>query len=65
MSIKLYKKVRKEARKQMAKAFDKEVSIFNVMIHKKPKLMPKFIYVLPYMLVFKRKYWKLIFKNIK
>ena len=60
MSGKQAKKIRKEVRKQMGDRFE----ALSTITRPRPKWIPKRIWVLFYLPLFKRKYLKLIYKNL-
>jgi hypothetical protein len=64
MSNKFFKKLRKEARAEVNRQFEDGVTTISFMIQRKPKYVPLFIWFLGYMIVFKKKYWKLIYKEL-
>jgi len=65
MSNKFFKKIRKEARKVANEKFGEATDILGGMITPRPKWIPKFIWILLYLPLFKKKTWKLIYKNLK
>ena len=65
MSKKLSKKIRKEARKVAEQKYGSALEVLGTMIKSKPKLCPKFIWILFYMPLFKKNTWKYLYKYMK
>jgi hypothetical protein len=54
------KKIRKEVRRELKGG----MAILNTMIHKRPSYIPKFIWLILYLPLFKIKTWKILYENI-
>lgn len=54
------KYLRKEARKTIGGIFD----VLSKITRERPKYIPKFIWIIPCLFFFKRKFWKLVWRRI-
>lgn len=62
MSAKKEKAIRKKIRKEVRVNMGEGIEALSNMIRKKPRLVPKAIWILLYLPIFKRKYIKFIYK---
>lgn len=65
MSQKKTKKTRKEIRKAVRANIGEGAEALSTIVRKRPKVVPKFLWIILYLPLFKRKYLKYIYKNIK
>ena len=64
MSHRTAKQIRKETRKHLDLIFGASFDALSKLVRNRPKYIPKIVWVLLYLPLFKAKYWHLIFKNI-
>lgn len=64
MNAKTAKKIRKETRKVAREEFGTGIKMLNKLMRKRPKFVPKFIWVLIYLPLFRFKHIKLIYQFI-
>jgi hypothetical protein len=64
MNTKTAKKIRKYVRQEAQKKFENGVNILGDLVHKRPKAIPKCIWLLLYIPLFKRKAWRFLYRYI-
>jgi hypothetical protein len=64
MSSKLFKKIRKAARTEAREAVGEGIGALSHYIHKRPKWCPRFVFIVLYMPIFKKKLWHVIYKHL-
>lgn len=65
MSQRQTKKNRKEVRKAVKANMGEGMEALSTMVRRRPKVVPKFLWIIFYLPLFKRKYLKMIYKSIK
>lgn len=58
------KKIRKEVRRNARKLFGEGIEVLGTLIRKRPKYIPKFLWIILFFPIFKRKTYKYLYKYI-
>jgi hypothetical protein len=64
MSQSKSKKLRKEVRREVGKKYTQGIATLGEIVRPRPKWIPKRIWILAYLPLFKRKHLKLIYRQI-
>jgi len=64
MSQKTFKKIRKEARRQVDHNFGTGMQALAKLVRKRPKYIPRFVWIIIYAPLFKFRYLKAVYKSI-
>jgi hypothetical protein len=65
MNTKVAKKLRQMTRKEIKNKFGDGMEILNSLTNTRPKYVPKIIWIILYLPLFKKKAWKYIYKNLE
>jgi hypothetical protein len=64
MSTKQAKKLRKYARLEARTIFGEGMEAIGTMMRKRPRFVPRFLWILLYLPLFKSKTWKVFYRHI-